>query len=833
MIDKSIDLIREVVKLGKAINRNVLSKQNYDTSFDELCRKYKERNGEDDIYIIIYNEPQTKNDLPLYFNTNNFKVFASKVENSLYRYSYDSVDCEIPYIEKNDDNDRKIMDFIVCLLEVFLYNDEYSNKVNRILENAYIMYMEDEKSKNDIIVERNINKIIKQYSDIYTLPLFLDRNNREDEMAVTLKDVFIYPDYEIQMINSINVDYDLKEFINHFLADDLIKGRGTTKIDTLYILGYAGMGKSSLVATMMHHYCEQDDEGVDLFGSKKVICIKLRDINKEWLDTNNPLSFIYQYFGGDIKNDEDNLLVKNKIIIMDGFDELCLIDNVSKTLIHNISYKLTNMNSKLIVTSRPGYINNISDNECIVNLQYFNYEKKVQWFSQYKEINPQINENIVKSICNSKNGIFGLPLIIYMTATKGIDVSKYNNKWELFYEIFHESIYERGYDEIHLTTVMRAQIYRLIAEIAFKMYQTNQPDINKRQIDDIITEQFKNVKKTDLESKLKKCYAINTYFKDSEKEGKIEFCHNDIRDFFVCECIVIRLNECIDNCNEQELITKFQEWFGNYCLTTKTIQFLYGFLEKDNCINNKYCSEEKHTHKIKNVYHYMINNGMLSEYTAVYSNSVKKDFSLFKKIYNIFFAVYSLYHSLYLSLNNNGDSVDVLPEDVDNFRIYIDIGYLKYPLQHIKLSRANLQSTCLSKINLYEMNLTDAELNDTELNGANLMNASLMNAWLINTDLKEAHLEGAHLKDAHLEGACLDYTHLKGCDLRDAFLIDTKLRDADLEGAILRRTYFKDVEIEGANLYEADFKDAIMSKKTYNQCDFTGAFNTDKINIIN
>ena len=45
MIDKSIDLINEVVKLGKAINRNVLSKQNYDTSFDELCRKYKERNG--------------------------------------------------------------------------------------------------------------------------------------------------------------------------------------------------------------------------------------------------------------------------------------------------------------------------------------------------------------------------------------------------------------------------------------------------------------------------------------------------------------------------------------------------------------------------------------------------------------------------------------------------------------------------------------------------------------------------------------------------------------------------------------------------------------------
>ena len=123
-------------------------------------------------------------------------------------------------------------------------------------------------------------------------------------------------------------------------------------IDTLVILGHAGIGKSSLISKLMYHYRKQDDVCQKLFDDKQVICIRLRDFSPKWIENGDVLSSISEYL-----HINDSSFLSNKIIIMDGFDELCMMSSISKNFIQNLSEFIRNMNSKLIITSRPGYNN--------------------------------------------------------------------------------------------------------------------------------------------------------------------------------------------------------------------------------------------------------------------------------------------------------------------------------------------------------------------------------------------------------------------------------------------------------------------------------------------
>ena len=42
---------------------------------------------------------------------------------------------------------------------------------------------------------------------------------------------------------------------------------------------------------------------------------------------------------------------------------------------------------------------------------------------------------------------------------------------------------------------------------------------------------------------LQKCYALNTFWKERSNDGAVEFYHNNIRDFFLCEKIMRELNQ--------------------------------------------------------------------------------------------------------------------------------------------------------------------------------------------------------------------------------------------------------------------------------------------------
>jgi hypothetical protein len=795
-----LEISMNLIKLLKNQYMKNQAELTYDAAFEQALEMYAKNNTKDALYNILYKEKLNSDEIMNYMENGNFEYFFHCVNSEIYGKAKNS-QINVDFTE-TDDTKKNIANFTMHLLYSLVYNTTtHSAAANKLIENLEITatykkvsIMEITPTSNETVKHKLraiVNKTIDEYAAIFEQPLFLHKNLNSYENPVILKDIFVHPKFKIIGRTDIDSHITLNDFISQFTKGTLINGAGTVSIDTLVILGHAGIGKSSLISKLMYHYRKQDDVCQKLFDDKQVICIRLRDFSPKWIENGDVLSSISEYL-----HINDSSFLSNKIIIMDGFDELCMMSSISKNFIQNLSEFIRNMNSKLIITSRPGYNNeNYKLKEvCTIELEFFDKDKRTEWFDKYLSISNDKISDIKNSICESDDDIFGLPLIIYISATNKLNVNNYKNKWGLFKDLFSNNIYKRGYDKIHNTDTYSKQIYRIIAEIAFYMYKKNIFYINKLEIDNII-ENLYNTESKILISNLKDCYAINTYFKNNYEIGVVEFCHNEIRDFFTCEAIGFKLSKFIDDdTSEEQIIKNFQEWFGDNCLNNIVINFLYEKLSVECCNLSSFLKDEMKLSKFKKIYNYMLDNGFLYKYETVYPQTNSKN--IFETMYNVFFAVYSLYHSLYINIDKYS-VIEILSEN--------KIAFLS------NISTRNLLDG-LPVINLSNTNLNGANLSGAYLSKTNLNNANLIGADLIRTNLSKANLSKANLSEANLIEA----------DLSGANLSGAKLIGADLSGA----------NLSGTKFVETDLNSAMITKHMYEICDFTNAFNVEKIQII-
>ncbi|MET8621448.1 pentapeptide repeat-containing protein [Streptomyces albidoflavus] len=115
------------------------------------------------------------------------------------------------------------------------------------------------------------------------------------------------------------------------------------------------------------------------------------------------------------------------------------------------------------------------------------------------------------------------------------------------------------------------------------------------------------------------------------------------------------------------------------------------------------------------------------------------------------------------------------------------------------LSRANLISADLARVNLTGANLTGADLARVNLTGANLTGADLIYANLAGADLTRVNLTRARMKLTNLTGA-----DLTGADLAGGDLTNADLTNADLTGAHLTNVDLTGAILTGANLAGAN-----------------------------
>ncbi len=704
--------------------------------------------------------------------------------------------------------ENECMDFRMLLYEE-LGKDEYSELFRTIL-----LLLLDQKNQYDNIVYKQLNqkldevnlkvdklsqrldkannynggtifqdKIVKfqnnkkqDYIEKWNSRLFLHQDN--DERPITLVDAFIMPDYEMDTsIKRIGFSDDDKLDV---IIDKFVKYDRTL---TMLIIGVPGIGKSSITSWIANKYKDDD----------RVIILRFRDWEAEELNK-GLLKLICNILECKKKD------LYNRVLVLDGFDEMKALD-IRDKILNQFFMDLKDVeNFKVLITSRPAYINSYYfDN--VVELLHFDIYKIRDFYLRIT--GSKLNE---QKIDQENLNIIGIPVILYMATMSDIDISENPSKPELYSRIFAEKggIFDRfSHDGVEYSS--GAQILRdptnikkylsFLQDTAFNMFEKDNLSLLKKECK-IPTLLFQKKSVNVLEFPIKHLFENTT--------NTIEFIHKSIYEYFVAEYIFAF------TCKGIELpVDKFACILGKMLKRNRLSCEILDFLRYKININgliNKFS-------KVKSAFQLMIQDGMTYHTRECYKNVIECELYVFANMLD-------LIHLWSKSVPLNFEHA-IINYILMNRKFVLD-------LRNVCFYNADLRNANLSGANLKEANLKEANLKEANLSGADLKEANLSGANLSGANLKEANLEGANLSGANLEGAVLIGASLGGVDLVEADLIGnnksrycfgTNFTGTDLSGAFvdnmqidyLKKCFF---EVKQVRIYNTKTKE-IMNYEEY------------------
>lgn len=456
------------------------------------------------------------------------------------------------------------------------------------------------------------------------------------------------------------------------------------------------------------------------------------------------------------------------------------------------------------------------------------------------------------------------PFMLYLLASGNISDMELDNEWAIFYRVFHETTLETAYNKKYVDDEGRSQhpgviylesIYRVNEEIAYSMYRTNNEKFHVKS-----DELYEIIKKlavdapdladsSDIEV-VENSYALCSYWKTNSEKGAVEFYHNNIRDFFLCEKIFREINNIYKNneeANEKIIIylcdllqyQTINDMVLKYMISRVKFNVMLIKLKNEQTgrdIDIKDMDDDKYDYpfreKTRNMFPVLIEK-LLSD--TKYLTNYPSDNPI-QKIADIVSAIFSIYvypcrellqKNEYLLLWNNVNKVNSKPF----FRNLISTGYFRTEylgctdlsfinltgahLDHVNLNNMNLEGAYLDNSTWIDVKLKGTSMKESHLNGAyfnsvhfnavHLENAYLENAILINADLNGAHMQGARLTGADISSGNLIGTHLDNAHLENSILISANMNSAylkgvHLNGADLRNTDMSDAHLENAHL---------------------------------
>lgn len=533
-------------------------------------------------------------------------------------------------------------------------------KLNLLLANN----LKDKESLTQDLVYYTDNGL---YYRSYIAPLFLNPNDKK----VSLKNTFVLQKYTEN--NATNDD----------LKNRLIKFMNDAENKLLLIQGDAGTGKSSLVSWLNYHYTMNDDEiGQKLFNSKKLVTIRLRDLDKPSLEESNSLyDEIFNYTKTENQDNFDKIF-PNAVIVLDGYDELCLIENIRNTnLLDELQYFLRT--HKVIVTTRPKFAN-VSNHEKTISiyLEHFDKEKRKQWLDKFKSVcNQAIEPKVEKYITNidekNSDGVCDTPMMLYMLCANGKSLAdNLDNLWIIFNKVFYNVITETEYNSsltykyFHNIYDYKDCIYRVNEEIAYRMYKSGNSKfvLSGQELKEIVRGITNNVTAQEI---TERSYALCSYWNINTTNGAVEFYHNNIRDFFLCEKIYRELNQLYNNLSDNLSDEEIKQIIDTVCelcaygnIAEKVLEFIKLRARSDKKQNKSEFPENEHNKKcLPQFFEKMLLDGSIVwKYLKDEKNPIKKMTEIYVNIINIYVFAYQEYlnneEKIFLYSKNNVDSIN-------------------------------------------------------------------------------------------------------------------------------------------------------------------------------
>ena len=510
--------------------------------------------------------------------------------------------------------------------KVYNYLNDYLNKVENLFQKEFslpqrvIFRMQSENSKtlrelvgliSDMKADYQKERSLKLhtandiYLNSYCQPLFLHKNQIDTE--VRLQNLYVMPDYSVLTSTGkfASTDITLEEELQAFLCSKKV---------ALIIEGDAGSGKCSLISWINYHNTIRDDIGKRLFSNRPVLTIRLRDIDRDELKSGNHFDRMANAILHYLRISDLLSLVEwypNAIIILDGFDELCMVEGIlnHESLISDILERdLINYGIQFILTTRPKYIDLMQfyGKYVCVHLEHFSLRKRFEWVENYTtRCYETIPSDIESYICDSNfdysevksDGVADLcdtPMSLYMICAKHVSIENIKNEWALYRQIFYDELSLTDYNRMFPNPQLRYKhpiskykdiLYQISEEIAFEMYTADSfmLQLSDKKIQEIILRilnesDAQSLASNEIRALSQGCYALCTYWKADGRKGFVEFYHNNIRDFFLCERIYRKLNDIyIENRNSNRIadISEFLTTnFSVSSLSTNVCKFI-------------------------------------------------------------------------------------------------------------------------------------------------------------------------------------------------------------------------------------------------------------------
>lgn len=688
-------------------------------------KKNKYKSFESQIYNIIFSVLKELYDNSYDRNSDKIYDTAEKLLKGFIEYGKEDEDA-VRYALKNilscvdDDKCIEFKRLLIHEISKEEYNELYREirllqeekeyrKTNSIEQKVdHLGQKLDDIRKKDERIIRNTDKAEKfqnnkkqDYIDNWNSRLFLHIDN--DERPLTLADAFIMPDFRCQIhVESIKFsDKDtLDEVINKFIKYN--------RSSNMLITGMPGIGKTSIVSWMANEYKENDN----------VIILRFRDWERN--DFNNGLFSAIRYTLDCIKWD-----LENKIIILDGFDEIKVLDDGEVLIKDFLNDVLDFKNVKVIVTSRKDYIEDHLFQNAFSLLPF-----RIDDIKQFYYI---ITGNELNNDLDISNlDVLGIPVILYMAIMSNIDVTKEATKPELYSKIFAEKggIFDRfsyggdGYDygnQILRDSKNIRSYLKFLQEIAFKMFDENKLSIPRNE-DEIPNLTFQGAEISVLE------FPIKHFFDNTI--SNIEFVHNSIFEYFVSEYIIKNMYSVIDlDVSSEELAGFFGKKLINGKLSIEIIDYMK-YKIKTGKLNKEFG-------RVNNAFQLMLQDGMTYYTRESWKNVIKCEINIFAnmlEIIHLWENKFLKYNKYYFYFINHKESIEL-------------------NLSFIDFSGKNLENINLSNTNLSYANFKDANLKNANLRGANLENAVLIGASLEGAAIDGVRMFGIKAKVKELFGA--------------------------------------------------------------------------------
>lgn len=688
-------------------------------------------------------------------------------------------DDEINYIYQKLDSFIK-EDLQLCALHASNVNDEIYCMLSRI----------DNKSINP-----DYYNYVKSYGNVLLL------HRKDNHKAITLKDTYIMPSYSLILPTASQKSYSSSNII------ELLKGmfsESTQKI--ILIEGDAGVGKSSLIA----HICYQNElsiktTGIGIFEDKPIYCVRLRNLTTTTTFIDVPASHIRENLGFQTEAEYD-ILSQKGVLVLDGYDELCMIDGMVEFAEHVLAQIFRDFSDyHIILTTRPKFINisklkghGVYTDIIHIVLDHFNQAKRNEWIQQYRnfcENNENVRLNKIAEIDDdSSEGICDTPLALYMLAAGKISDDAWQNPWVLYNQIFYTELSNTEYNKLFSNSLYNHSIshyndilYNISADIAYSMYKTGNKKlyVTQHDIDEIID--LYEFKLNNHAALIKRCYALCNYWKNNSDNGIAEFYHNNIRDFFLCEKIFNELEkiykyfkiECLSDdqiCNET--IDKFVEFFGKLLrysdLTDKVTEFIYyrSLYKMVTHNEEKFVRIEMENQFLAIFFEKMFIYGAIHEYSYNGKrNLYQENINVLKCIVQIYRHIYEPYvsHSKkriewFYNLSTDLGEMDGLPYLFKPVFIRTPLtisssycipvaGYANFNILDMK--KADLRYGMFSHSKFVYCDFSDTILNSTDFSNATLSNCNFENADFRYSSLLDANIEKCNFNNCNLIGTTL------------------------------------------------------------------------------